>query len=77
MRHFILLSAMAVCAQSLDMTECSKLGFSSDTLACTSCDKLAAVLPDEALEAECRGCCRETNETGLGKFESGRLEVCK
>ena len=74
MRSLLLLGVL-VAARSLEVEECAKLGF-TDSLVCSSCDKLAAMVPDEALEADCRGCCQEGNASS-GKFDSGRLEVCK
>ena len=75
MRSLLLLGVL-VCARAAQVEECSKLGF-TESLVCSSCDKLAAMVPDEALEADCRSCCQEGNASDSGKFDSGRLEVCK
>ena len=71
-----MLLTLVACARSVEVDECQQLGF-AEGLACTSCDKLASLVADEALERDCRGCCQESNVSDSGRFDSGRLEICE
>lgn len=65
---------VATASAAVDEAKCLELGFTS-SLRCSSCEKLATMVPDAELHAECQACCFDESTSKL--FTSARLEVCK
>ena len=79
MRHGMLLASAlllhsAHTARAGTADECLALGF-TDTLACSQCAKMGEFVKDEALMADCRGCCTDDGDEDA-TYASAVLEVC-
>ena len=68
-----LLTVATSCAAKVNRERCAARGF-GETLTCGTCDRLRDALGEqgEALEKECRGCCKN----GQVSYIQGRFEVC-
>ena len=54
--------------------DCLSLGF-SDSLECSTCEKLQEVVPDLELYQECRDCCRVVNVESM-LYDEAKLQIC-
>lgn len=73
----LVLTSLTVCyAQLLSANECRDLGYSSNTLLCSSCDELKQ-FKLSALEKSCKQCCiQDREETEKKRYAKAVLEVC-
>ncbi|GAV04275.1 hypothetical protein RvY_14580 [Ramazzottius varieornatus] len=58
---------------------CMDLGFQSNSLLCSSCDKLSDFDLEDELGEQCRSCCKSKDESKAEeaqKFASASIEVC-
>jgi len=75
----LILTYVSLCyAQSLSSSECRDLGFSSNTLQCSSCDELKEFKLTQ-LEKSCKKCCIQDTQSGQEseiKYSKAILEIC-
>ena len=77
MRFGTVAALFAAAAATPDEAACKELGF-APTLLCSGCDKLGEFVgAEDALVAECRGCCTEEVAGASGTYAQATLDICK
>jgi len=60
----------------LSAERCLELGFSRETLVCSSCDRLREYVKDEELFHDCLTCCEPEFSDDSSRFQSATLTLC-